>query len=178
MKLLKRKKPTLITPEEADRLQKLDVHWQKWSQRMERYVPDRIGMDRHAAIENFIEDPSPENEKILMACCDTKLLATQYRAVREACHTALSKLSYQMRHIVVPILERKIQLLESELAIACEEEATKRAKEKDRGFIYTGHVNDPVSTLKRSISQAEDSIKDLNYLSVTRSPGYYLEILS
>jgi hypothetical protein len=177
MNLLKRKS-SLATPEEIERLQALDATWQNWSQRMERYAAERVGLDRATAIENFTRDPSSEHERTLMACSDTRALALQYQAVRDACKTSLLKLSYELRDIVVPILERKKQRLEQEYAKALEEEAIEKAAVQKRGFLFQRKVNGPVESLYRAISTVKDSITHLNEQRIDRTPAKWLESLS
>ena len=174
MNLLKRKS-SLATPEEIDRLKALDAKWQKWSQRMERYAAERVGLDGATAIENFTRDPSPEHECTLMACADTRALALQYQTIRDACKSALLKLSYELRDIVVPILERKKQRLEEEYAKALEAEAILKAEAKKAGTIHQNKVNDPVPSLYRAISSVKDSLTHLNEQRIDRTPAKWLE---
>jgi hypothetical protein len=177
MKLMKRKSP-IATPEEIGRLKALDATWQKWSQRMERYAAERVGLDRATAIENFTRDPSPEHERTLMACTDTRALALQYMTVRDACKTALLKLTYELRDIVVPILDRQKAQLDKEYAKALEEETVLRAEAKKAGTVYQRKVNGPVSSLHGRISNTIDNISHLNEQRIDRTPASWLQSLS
>lgn len=177
MKLLNRKSP-IATPEEIDRLKALDAKWQKWSQRMERYAAERVGLDRATAIENFTRDPSPEHERTLKACADIRALALQYQAVRDACKTALLKLTYELRDIVMPILERKKAQLEKEYAKALEEETVLRAEAKKADTLFQRKVNGPVASLHGRISNSIDNISHLNEQRIDRTPASWLQSLS
>lgn len=176
MKLFNRESP-LATPEELDRLRALDARWQQWSSRMDRYTTERLSLDNQTAKDNFIADPSPEHEQALLLVADPNLLATRYRAVRDACKVALGKLAYELRDLMVPILERKIRRLERELHDALAEEAKERTAAKERGTLFQRKVNGPVDSIQRAITITKDSIKDLNELRVDRAPGVWIKSL-
>lgn len=97
--------------------------------------------------------------------------AQRHRAVRDACKVALGRLAFELRDIMVPILERKIRRLEQEHQDALATEAKQRVAEKERGTIFQRQVNGPVESLQRAITSTKDSIKDLNELRVDRTPG-------
>jgi len=132
-----------------------------------------VGLDYQTARENFIADPCPEHEQNLLVCADTRLLGIRYKCIRDACQTALGKLAYELRDIMVPILERKITHLEKELQSAMQDEAQHRATEAERGFLFASKVNDPVPTLKRTISQTHDQIRTLEAHDITRTPAQW-----
>jgi hypothetical protein len=176
MKLFAKESP-LATPEEMDRLRALDARWQQWSSRMDRYTTERLSLDIQTTKDNFIADPSPEHGQALLLVADPKLLATRYRAVRDACKVALGRLAFELRDIMVPILERKIRRLEQEHQDALATEAKQRAAEKERGTIFQRQVNGPVESIQRAITNAKDSIKDLKELRVDRTPGVWIQSL-
>jgi len=169
------KESSLATPEELYRLRALDARWQQWSSRMDRYTTEHLSLDLQTAKDNFIADPSAEHEQAFLLVADRKLLATRYRAVRDAFKVALGKLAYELRDIMVPILERKIRRLEKELQGALAAEAKERAASTERGTIFQRQVNGSVESLQHAITIAKDSIKDLNELRVDRAPGVWID---
>jgi hypothetical protein len=87
---------------------------------------------------------------------------------------ALGKLAYELRDIMVPLLERKIRRLEKELQDALVAEAKERTTATARGALFQRPVNGPVESLQRAITIAKDSIKDLNELRVDRTPAVWV----
>lgn len=88
------------------------------------------------------------------------------------------KLTYELRDIVVPILERRKAQLEKEYAKALEEETVLRAEAKKAETLYQRKVNGPVESLYRAISTVKDNISHLNEQRIDRTPATWLQSLS
>lgn len=176
MSILKEIRPYAKNKDIA-RLRDLNTRWQAWSDRMAAHSPQQMECDFKAARENFIEDPSPANERRLKEFSDWKLISLQYQAVRECCKIALKKLAYELRDIMEPILNPKLAHMEQRLDYEQEEYARQKAQDESIGIYSVQNVNDPIPTLKRTISQTRSHLLALEAHDTTRTPAQWALII-
>lgn len=172
---MSKSRPPFATTAEVQRLRALDERWKKWSSLLEQYTITNLTQSREQARNNFLANPTDESAKALMEYADPRLMASRYRAVASACNEALEKLAYELRDIMVPLLERKLVVLEKSLASALKEEAVQKEKVMKKGSLFERKVNGAVQRAQHAISRTKDAIAELNELPTQRTPASWLE---